>query len=53
MLSISAVATNFNHFIFMEDANVVIVYNCFDILHAAITHFNSNSFENLVKGVAF
>ena len=31
----------------------MIVYNCLDVLHAAMTHFNFISVEYLVKGVIF
>ena len=36
----------------MDNGHVMIVYNCLDVLHAAITDFNFISVEYLVKGVA-
>ena len=36
-----------------ENVHVVIVYDCLDVLHSALTHFNFTSVEYLVKGVVF
>ena len=36
-----------------EDVHVVIVYDCLDVLHSALTQFNFTSVEYLVKGVVF
>ena len=37
----------------MENLHVAIVYDCLDVLHAALTHFNVISVEYLVKSVVF
>ena len=49
----SAVALIFNFAILVENVHVVIVYNCLDLLQAAVTHFSFISVEYLVKGVVF
>ena len=38
---------------FVGEVHVVIVYDCLDILHSALTHFNIISVECLVKSVFF
>ena len=43
----------FSFVIFEENVHVVIVRNCIDVFHAAVTHFNFISVEYLVKGVVF
>ena len=53
MLLISADALIFNFIILVENVHIMIVYNCLDVLHAAVTHFNFISVEYLVKGVIF
>ena len=35
----------------MENVHVVIAYDCLDVLHAVVTHFNFISVDYLVKGV--
>ena len=35
----------------MENVHVVIVYDCLDVLHTAVTHFNFISVEYLIKDV--
>ena len=37
----------------MENVHDVIVYDCVDVLHSALTRFNVISVEYLVKGVVF
>ena len=51
MLLISAVALIYDFVILVENVHVVIVYDCLDVLHAALTHCNVISVEYLVKGV--
>ena len=53
MLLIFAVALIFDFVILVENFHVVIVYDCLDVLHAALTNFNVISVEYLVKGVVF
>ena len=36
-----------------KNVHVVIVYDCLDVLHAAVTHFNFISVEYLIKDVVF
>ena len=43
----------FDFLILVENVHVVIVYDCLDVLHAALTHFNVISVEYLVRGVVF
>ena len=38
---------------FGGEFHIVIVYDCLDVLHSALTHFNFTSVEYLVKGVVF
>ena len=38
---------------FGGEFHVVIVYDCLDVLHSALTQFNFTSVEYLVKGVVF
>ena len=49
ILFISAVALIFNFVILVANFHVVIVYDCLDVLHIAVTHFNFISVENLDK----
>ena len=51
MLIISAVAPIVDFVIWVENVLVMIVYDCLDTLHAAITQLISD--KRLVKGVAF
>ena len=37
----------------MENVHVVMVYDCLDVLHAAVTYFDFISVEYLVRGVFF
>ena len=37
----------------MENIHAVIVYDCVDVLHSALTLFNVVAVEYLVKGVVF
>ena len=53
ILLISAVALIFAFVILVENVHVVIVYDCLDVLHAAVTHFNFISVEYLIKDVGF
>ena len=39
--------------ILVENVHDVIVYDCVDVLHSALTRFNVISVEYLVKGVVF
>ena len=50
---ISAVALIFDLIILVENVHVVIVYDCVDVLYAAVTHFNFMFVEYLVEGVVF
>ena len=53
VLLISAVALIFDFVILVENVHVAIVYDCLDVLHAALTHLNFISVEYLVKSVFF
>ena len=53
MLLISAVALIFDFVILVENVHVMIVYDCLDVLHAAVTHFNFTSVEYYIKNVVF
>ena len=37
----------------MENVHVVILYDCLDVLHTAVTHFNFISVEYLIKDLFF
>ena len=43
----------FDFVILVENVHVVIVYDCLDVLHAAIALFNFISVEYLTQGVVF
>ena len=53
MLLISAVVFVFDFVILVENVHIVIVYDCLDVLHAAVTHFNFISVEYLIKDMVF
>ena len=53
MLFISTVVLIFDFVILVENVHVVIVYDCLDVLHAAIALFNFVSVEYLIQGVVF
>ena len=49
-----AVALIFDFVILVENVHVGIVYECLDVLHAALIHFNVIYVdEDLIKGVVF
>ena len=51
-LLISAIALIFDFLILVENVHVVIIYDSFDVLRAALTHFNVISVEYLVNTLA-
>ena len=43
----------FEFIILAENVHIVIVYDCLDLLHAVVTHFNFIFVEYLIKDVLF